>query len=304
MELKYLPTLKAILETGSFYGAAKKLNYAQSTITFQIQQMEQELSIKLFEKIGRRMVLTQAGREILPYVDAILENMEYLESYGRKPMELRGECKVLLAETLLTYQMQEVLREFRRQAPHVRLSLEVMNCYRITEEIMKGNADIGVHYDVGGYSNAIITEYLQEYETVFIGHPSLSEEERDFLTEGQRKEVCMLVSDLDGVYQKRIDRYLEKKNIRMGGYMALGTTEAAKRCALSNLGAACMPRYVVEKELAEGSLAEIATEMEQQSITAICAYHKNKWVTPAMELFIRILKEKAEEGALAKGEGK
>ncbi|MFY4776502.1 LysR family transcriptional regulator [Metabacillus sp. RGM 3146] len=66
MELKYLQTLKTILETGSFLGAARKLNYTQSTVTFQIQQLEQELSVKLFEKIGREMVLTQAGEDILP----------------------------------------------------------------------------------------------------------------------------------------------------------------------------------------------------------------------------------------------
>ena len=61
MELKYLTTFKTILETGSFQKAAERLNYAQSTITLQMQLLEQELSVKLFEKIGRRMELTQAG---------------------------------------------------------------------------------------------------------------------------------------------------------------------------------------------------------------------------------------------------
>ena len=63
MELKYLNTFKTILETGSFLNAARKLNYTQSTITFQIQQLEEELSVKLFEKIGRKMIITQAGKE-------------------------------------------------------------------------------------------------------------------------------------------------------------------------------------------------------------------------------------------------
>ena len=58
MELKYLQTFKVILEEGSFSKAAEKLNYTQSTITFQIGQLEQELSTKLFEKIGRRMLPT------------------------------------------------------------------------------------------------------------------------------------------------------------------------------------------------------------------------------------------------------
>lgn len=65
MNTKYLYTIKTVLETGSFQKAASKLNYTQSTVTFHIQQIEQELDIKLFDRIGRKMVLTQAGREIL-----------------------------------------------------------------------------------------------------------------------------------------------------------------------------------------------------------------------------------------------
>ena len=300
MDLKYLPTLKAILQTGSFYAAARKLNYAQSTITFQMQQLEQEMGVKLFEKIGRKMVLTQAGEEIMPYVDAILENMERLESYGKTAAELNGSLRVLVAETLLTYRMQPVLAEFHKQAPQVHLSLQVMNCYKITDEIVNGNADIGIHYNVGGYQNStIVAERLQEYRTVLVGHPSLPAAERDFITRGQRKEICLLVSDTDGVYQRRFDHYLEERDIRLSGIMELGATEAIKRCLQSNLGVAYLPRHVVAEELAGGTLTEIPTEVEKQTVTALCVYHKNKWITPAMELFIRILKEQTERGVFA-----
>lgn len=63
MELKYLRTFQTIIEEGSFSKAAEKLNYTQSTITFQIGQLEKELSVKLFEKAGRRMLPTKAGEQ-------------------------------------------------------------------------------------------------------------------------------------------------------------------------------------------------------------------------------------------------
>ena len=108
MELKYLQTFHTILETGSFLNAARQLNYTQSTVTFHIQQLEQELSFPLFEKIGRKMQLTQAGREIIPYVDAILQNVEILENFQKQTQELHGKLRVALPESLLTYQMQPV----------------------------------------------------------------------------------------------------------------------------------------------------------------------------------------------------
>ena len=73
MELKYLNTFKVIVEEGGFTKAAERLNYTQSTITFQIGQLEQELSAKLFERIGRRMVLTKAGERLIPYVGRCIE---------------------------------------------------------------------------------------------------------------------------------------------------------------------------------------------------------------------------------------
>ena len=72
MNTKNFVTFKTILEMGSFQKAADELGYTQSTVTFQIKQLEEELNLKLFEKIGRRMVLTQAGKDIMPYIDMIL----------------------------------------------------------------------------------------------------------------------------------------------------------------------------------------------------------------------------------------
>ena len=156
MELKYLQTLRTILEAGSFQKAAEQLNYAQSTVTLQIQILEQELSVKLFDKIGRRMVLTQAGKELLPYVDTVLEAVEQMENYGRKDRELTGNLNVALPETLLNYKMQPVIEQFRQQAPNVRLSLQLSNCYLIREQVLSGGVDMGIHYDVDGYGSFVL----------------------------------------------------------------------------------------------------------------------------------------------------
>ena len=78
MEIKYLQTFLTIVEEGSFSKAAKKLNYTQSTITFQVNQLENEFSITLFEKIGRNMLLTEAGKQFIPYVKNVLNEIDKL----------------------------------------------------------------------------------------------------------------------------------------------------------------------------------------------------------------------------------
>lgn len=292
MELKYLQTFRTIIESGSFADAARRLNYTQSTITFQMQQLEQELSVKLFEKIGRKMVVTQAGRELLPYVDTVLQSVEQLKNYAADDTKLTGTLKIAIAETILTYQMQPVLQEFRQKAPNVKLSVQCLNCYHMRDEIVNGKIDLGVHYDVGGNKNSLVVKPLTDFPLAVIAFPALQTDACDLITPEQHSAVPVITNDEQSIYQKMLDRYLNKKQIVMDIVMNLGSVETVKGCVSSNLGIALLPRYTAEKEIRQGALCEVNVPgLTDQKLTAVCTYHKNKWVTPAMELFIELTQE-------------
>jgi len=76
VDTRSIVVIKTILEEGSFQKAAQRLNCSQSTVTFQVRQLENELSVRLFERLGRRMVFTPAGKSILPHMEAILHSMQ------------------------------------------------------------------------------------------------------------------------------------------------------------------------------------------------------------------------------------
>ena len=146
MDLKYLYTFRTIVDEGGFNLAAKKLNYTQSTITFQINQLENELSACLFEKIGRKMVLTKAGESLLPYVDEVLRSIDKLHSFERDLSDCQGSLRIGIAETQLCYHFPAILKAFCQKAPKARLFLRSMNCYAIRDELLNGSLDIGVFY--------------------------------------------------------------------------------------------------------------------------------------------------------------
>lgn len=294
MDLKYLNTFRAILETGSFQQAAKRLNYAQSTITMQMQLLEQELSVKLFEKIGRKMELTQDGKGLLPYIDAVLEAVEQMENYGKNGCGLTGTLSVAIPETLLSYQAPQVLKAFRKMAPSVKLSLQTLNCYEIREKILNGAVDLGVHYDVGGYGPSLIVEKLGCYDLALVGSTELDAGERDFITKGQRKDICLLTMDKNSLYHKVFNEYLRNSDISLNGEMELVSTEAIKRSVIGNIGVSYLPRFTVLDELEQGIIRELPTLVQNGKIGAVCSYHKNKWITPAMDLFIRLLRERIQ----------
>jgi len=256
-----------------------------------MQQLEQQLSIKLFEKIGRKMMLTQAGKDILPHIDTIMQSMNQINSYGKNPLELTGELKVALPESLLTYKMQPVIQAFREQASNVKLTLRSLNCYAIREQIVHGEVDVGIHYDVGGYNSNINTEPLSEFSLSLIASPSLDKKHQDFIKDNKKNEVCFVLDDPNSIYKGIFDDYLKRKNIYLSSNLELWSIETIKRSTASNLGIAFLPTFTVEEELRNGALIELHTELSSQKITALCAYHKNKWMSPAMELFIRLVKE-------------
>lgn len=289
MELKYLRTFKTIIDEGSFQNAAERLNFSQSTVTFQIQQLEQSLSVKLFERIGRKMAVTQAGKEILPHIDAILDEVASIERYGKDVRDLGGELTVSMPETLLTYKSQRALKRFREEVPRVRLSLQMHNCFVIRDQILSGAVDCGFHYDVGGYNNNIHREKIAEYEIALVCSPELRE--RDFITKHRRKDVSLITAERDNIYYIMCSRYLSERDIVLNGVLELGSVEAIKRSVASNIGIAALPRFTVEDELAKGELHEIETKMRDRRISVLCAFHKNKWMSPAMERFILLMKD-------------
>ena len=291
MDLQYFQTLKTILEEGSFQKAAQRLNYTQSTVSAQIQQLEKELSVRLFERIGRKMCLTQAGQAILPDVEMILQTMEKLRWTSKDRDALSGQLRVVMPESFLCYCLQPVLRKFHELAPKVLLSLRTDTGYGIHRSVLTGEADLGVDYQIRGVSENLRITPLASYGLVLVCAPQFPRDQRDFITPGQKKAVSVLVSSPDNLYRRMFEQYLERREISLCHTMELWSIEARKKSVVSNLGVACLPRFVVEEELNAGTLEEIPLAMEQTVITAYELRHKNKWVSPAMDLFIHLLRQ-------------
>ncbi|MGY3688900.1 LysR family transcriptional regulator [Vibrio coralliilyticus] len=284
MNLKRLLTFKTIVEEGSFLKASQKLYCTQSTVTFQIKQLEQDLSLQLFEKIGRKMVLTQAGEKILPYVYELARVMENIEGTAQQESsEPTGELKVLVAETQLAYKMAKVLKEFRIRAPKVRLSLQSQNCYQIRDELIADKADLGVFYQVGNDDALEVQEFEQE-PLVLIGSPLLKE--LDLQKKGQHVELGFISNGPQCLFRQTFERIIRERAITIDNMIELSSINTIKNCVESNIGISYLPRFTVEKELQNGRLQEIPFTNEPQMIEPRCGYHAGKCVTPAMDVFI------------------
>lgn len=289
MDTKNLTTFRTIVRTGSFLQAATVLGYTPSTITFQIRQLEQELSIQLFEKIGRKMVLTEAGAHILPIVDDILRSCDALSSYGKDLQEMQGTLTVAMPEPLLIYRAQEILRRFREQAPKVKLFVTICNCNRVRDDLLAGSIDIGLHYDICPAHPSLQLRPIGAHRASLVAYPQLPETERDFITPNQVKQVPLISYYTGSVFQETIEQYLKEKNIAMTTSMELWSLEAIKKNVMNQLGVAYLPQDSVAEELKAGTLIQLPLELTDTTVNMVCEYHKNKWISPQMSLFLSLI---------------
>lgn len=289
MDTKNLVTFMTILETGSFQKAATQLNFAPSTVTSQIRQLEDEFSIQLFEKVGRKMELTQAGKDILPYVEKILQNVEQIMNYKKDASELTGTLRLVAPDSIFIYVMQPVIKAILHDAPHIQLSINSCPSDDINDAIVNGSADIGIDCDKGNFPDSVLHPASGPFQACLISSPFLNPGELDFITPHQRKPIAMIYNEPNANYQKKIDSYLEEKDIVLRPSMKLQSIEAVKRSVMNNLGIAYVPKFSVEEELKSGALLQLSTELDHNFYPAVCIYHRNKWISPQMEVAFKIL---------------
>lgn len=292
MDLKYLNTFQTVVEEGGFSRAAEKLNYTQSTITFQIGQLEQELSTRLFEKLGRRMVLTKAGEQLLPYVKNVLSSVEQLRFFESDLAQCRGDLYIGIGESLLCYRIPAILKEFHSRAPRARLFLRSMNCCDIRDALLGGGLDLGVFYeDVGGFGSMLTAYPCGAYPITLVASPANRRRFPDFDSPDRKLPLPLVINEADCVYRRMLEQYLCRQSILLDYTVELWSIPTIKNLVKNDMGVSILPKFAVQEELDRGELEEIPIHMPSMQITAVCAHHKNKWVSPLMQLFLDLCRD-------------
>jgi LysR family transcriptional regulator, regulator of the ytmI operon len=145
MEFRHLQTFQSIAEEGSFLKAAEKLQYAQSTITLHIQQLEAELGVKLFSRRGKRTELTVAGRTLIIHADRLLHRAANLQQTMTDLVAGEaGHLRIGSIEPVASVRLPAILVQFCHEHPKVRLTLEVGVTQSISQRVAAGSLDLAI----------------------------------------------------------------------------------------------------------------------------------------------------------------
>lgn len=144
MDLKALKTLQTIVNTGSFNRAAEELNYAQSTVTMQIQRLESDLGCILLER-GKQIRLTEAGRLLYEQSLHIVKDIENLQSsLSDLKIGEAGHVRLGVTDPTASYRLPKLLSVFLEQYPKIKVSIEIAGTTALSELLRRGDLDLAV----------------------------------------------------------------------------------------------------------------------------------------------------------------
>ena len=291
MELRQLNTFRMVASTLNFSRAAEVLNYVPSNVTMQIKALEEELGVRLFDRLGKQLVLTTAGKRFLTYVQGVLDKLDEARSVVHDNEVLSGTLTISANEVVCAYRLPALFQRFRSQHPGVRLIFRSVSNQQLKQALFEGTADVVFILDEPLRSTGLAVEPMLEETFRFFAAPDHPLAKRTVLRLEDFHGEVFLTNEKGCPYRTMFDRPFEKEGIDSITYLEFQSAEAIKQCAISGIGIAFLPEIVAEAEVGRGELVVLPWQIPDLHVYTHMVWHKDKWLSPIMSSFIEAARE-------------
>lgn len=289
MEIKQLITFIQAAESLNFTQTAKKLNFAQSSVTSQIKALENELGKPLFERLGKRLMLTETGYHFKQYADKMVRLSEEAMMVVNGDPVLAGTLTIGAQESQCTYRLPPILKAFKAKYPNVKLIFKPAHSDEMArKQLMDGLLDVAFIMDVSKPGGSLKIEPLIREELILVASLDYP---ISLFTPDTLKEETLLLTEIGCSYRHIFEDSLYAMGVYPLHKIEFGSIEAIKQCVIAGVGIALLPKMVVEKDIREGKIKEFPWQPSISSLYTHIAWHKDKWMTPPLEEFIEITRK-------------
>ncbi len=289
--LDQLRILKAIAAEGSFKRAADSLYVSQPAVSLQVQHLERQLDVPLFDRGGRRAQMTEAGQLLLSYGDRILSLCQETCRAIDDLQNLNGGTLIIGAsQTTGTYLMPQMIGLFRKKYPEVSVQLHVHSTRRTAWSVANGQVDLAI---IGGEIPADLQDSLEitpyaEDELALILPTSHELAQVGALPIEELYKLQFITLDSQSTIRKAIDRVLLDSGVdprQLAIAMELNSIEAIKNAVQAGLGAAFLSVTAIEKELQMGALQQVRIDGVVIKRMLLQIRNPNRYRSKATEAF-------------------
>lgn len=289
MELKQLLTFKILSHELNFTRTAERLNYAQSSVTAQIQALEKEFDVPLFERLGKRVRLTEAGNRLLVYAERILNLSDEAHLTVCGNIEPSGSLTIGAVESLYTYRLASVLMEYRSRFPNVELLFRTGICANLRKLVLQGDLDLAFTLEEPGHDEDLTFDIMMREPMLVLANKNHPLTKQHQVHAVDLEAELLLVTEPGCSYRLMFEQSLAAAGLK-NAKMEFASVEAIKQCVIAGLGVTFLPDMTVKEELDRGKLVALPWAGPEFPVVTQMCRHKDKWVSPALQSFIEITK--------------
>lgn len=284
MELRNLKTFATIARLQSFARAADLLGYAPSTVTGQVQNLEEELGTVLFERYGQRIKLTRDGENLFWYAEQIVRLAEAARTAADDSP--RGALAIGTPESFCLHCLPELLKGYRQSYPEVEIKLSFGTCCDLHAMLGKNLLDVAFILDRSIEDAGLVTVPLFEEPVLMLASPRHPLAGKAAVYPRDLDGQNLILTESGCSWRAYLEKVLADNSVRACPALEVSNVEIIKRFAKDNFGLTVLSRSVAAGELRTGELVALPWQGPDFTVKAQAVYHKGKWLSPALRAFL------------------
>ena len=286
MEIRNLSTFVHVAELGSFTKAAAVLGYSQSTISFQIKQLEQELDCLLFERINHTISLTQKGHELLVYAQQVTRMTDEFRQSLDSPRELHGHVHIVTPDSICEAMLLSNYEDFYSHYPNITLKFSTADTGEMFEMLARNEADVMFTLDTHLYRRNYIIAKEEPVQVHFVAGHNFPLADRRGLLMRDLLDYPFILTERGEGYRHVFDENLARISLEIEPALEVGRTDIITTLLEKRACVSFLPDFVTEKRVAEGRLVYLDVVDFESNIWKQLIYHRSKWISRAFGAFL------------------
>lgn len=290
MDLKTINTFIIAAEKSNFSKAAEILCYTQAAVTIQIKQLEKELGVSLFDRLGKNVFLTEKGQEFLKYARKIKMDVEEAKSLIRKESNYSGLLRVGMSESIFSICFPQILDKFHEMYPNIRLIAKTGLRDFIFDLMIHNELDLAYIIDHNLIDHDWIGKTVKKERVYFIASPQNPLVQMKSVSIENILSQELIMTECNAGYTYELSQLLAQNGLSMKPYLETGNTDIICSLVANNKGISYLPFYIFEREYKAGTIIPIRIPKYEVSVYRQLLWHKNKFLTKPMEYFLELMK--------------
>ena len=277
MEIQELISFTTIVQQGSFSKASKKLDYCQGSITVHIKNLERELGVQLFDRLGKKVTLTNHGKTFYQHCLKILDDISCAKGAINPSLELNGHLTIGTIDSLCSSIVPQLICKYHQYHPHVSVSITTDTIEGLLKMLKNNDIDFAYLVDKQLLDTDWLKIYQSKEEVTFVAschHPICKIKQptiQDILT------YPIILTEKNASYRRLLEEKLHEDNLeilKLDQYISF------------------LPKYILENDLKNKTIIQINIPDYQIDVYRQLLCHKNKWLSHEMKSFFQLIKEK------------